>query len=98
MPLYEYRCRRCGSTFEVLQRAGEAPPGKCPECGGPVTKLLSPPAIQFKGGGWYVTDYAKKPAKAADPKPGAEADKPPAGTKGPDKPKPSDKPPAASSD
>lgn len=97
MPIHEYRCRRCGSTFEVLQKAKDGPPGKCPACGGPVTKLISSPAIQFKGDGWYVTDYAKKPAAAAEPKTEGKTGEP-AGTAAADKPKPPDKPPAASSD
>ncbi len=73
MPLYEYRCRSCGVTFEVLQKPGEGPPAKCPACSGPVEKILSPPAIQFKGNGWYVTDYAKK--KAPDEKAPTKAKK-----------------------
>ncbi len=60
MPLYEYKCDACGATFEVIQRFSDPPIDKCRVCGGPVHKLLSAPAIQFKGSGWYVTDYAKK--------------------------------------
>ena len=60
MPLYEYKCDACGATFEVIQRFSDAPIETCRTCGGPVRKLLSAPAIQFKGSGWYVTDYAKK--------------------------------------
>ena len=60
MPLYEYKCDACGATFEVIQRFSDPPVEKCRTCGGPVRKLLSAPAIQFKGSGWYVTDYAKK--------------------------------------
>jgi len=76
MPLYEYRCRRCRSTFEVLQKAGDRPPEKCPACDGPVEKLLSPPAIQFKGNGWYITDYAKKGARPAETAPGSKPETP----------------------
>jgi putative FmdB family regulatory protein len=60
MPLYEYQCDACGHTFEVIQKFSDPPVETCPKCGGPVRKLLSSPAFQFKGTGWYVTDYAKK--------------------------------------
>lgn len=81
MPLYEYQCKKCRETTEVLQKSNDRPLGKCPKCGGCVVKLISSPAIQFKGNGWYVTDYAKKsaaPAKTeAKPKPaGGEPAKP----------------------
>jgi putative FmdB family regulatory protein len=62
MPLYEYRCESCGHTFEVIQRFSDPAVETCPVCGGVVQKVLSPPAIQFKGSGWYITDYAKKNA------------------------------------
>ena len=60
MPLYEYQCKKCGHRFEKIQKFSDKPIKKCPECGGPVEKLLSAAAVQFKGSGWYVTDYAKK--------------------------------------
>ncbi|HEY8536738.1 MAG TPA: FmdB family zinc ribbon protein [Vicinamibacterales bacterium] len=61
MPLYEYRCDACQHQFEVIQKFSDAPVASCPQCGsGPVEKLLSSPAIQFKGTGWYITDYARK--------------------------------------
>lgn len=61
MPLYEYQCDACDCRFEVIQKYSDAPVDVCRECGkGPVHRLLSSPAIQFKGSGWYVTDYAKK--------------------------------------
>src|SRR5262245_16066779 len=61
MPLYEYQCDACGSTFEKIQKFSDPPIEVCPKCGkGPVRKLISSPAIQFKGTGWYITDYAKK--------------------------------------
>ncbi len=64
MPLYEYRCDACGTRFERIQKYSDPPIGECPKCGGTaVTKLLSSPAIQFKGSGWYVTDYAAKSGK-----------------------------------
>lgn len=62
MPLYEYQCGECEHRFEVIQKFSDALASTCPECGGPVTKLASSPAIQFKGTGWYVTDYARKPS------------------------------------
>ncbi len=66
MPLYEYQCKKCGETTEVLQKASDKPLEKCPKCGGAVVKLISPPAIQFKGNGWYITDYAKKSDAASE--------------------------------
>jgi len=60
MPLYEYQCDKCGHRFEKIQKFSDKPIRKCPECGGRVEQLLSPPAVRFKGSGWYVTDYAKK--------------------------------------
>lgn len=59
MPLYEYQCRACGRRHEALQRVGDPDLETCPECGGALKKLLSAPAFQFKGSGWYVTDYAR---------------------------------------
>ena len=60
MPLYEYRCKSCGATFEVRQKFSDAPLSIHPECGGEAERLISVPALQFKGTGWYVTDYARK--------------------------------------
>ena len=60
MPLYEYECNSCGTRNEVIQRVGAPPLGPCEECGGEMVRLLSAPSFQFKGTGWYVTDYAKK--------------------------------------
>ena len=60
MPIYEYKCKKCGFVFEVLQKIKDAPLKDCIKCGGPIKKVLSPPALQFKGNGWYITDYAKK--------------------------------------
>ena len=60
MPLYEYQCKKCGHKFEKIQLFSDKPIKKCPECGGAVEKLISRSAVQFKGSGWYVTDYAKK--------------------------------------
>jgi len=60
MPLYEYECKKCHHRFEKIQKFSDKMVKKCPECGGPVEQLISAPAVQFKGSGWYVTDYAKK--------------------------------------
>ena len=60
MPLYEYQCKKCGHRFEKIRKFSDKPIKKCPECGGSVEQLISSPAVQFKGTGWYVTDYAKK--------------------------------------
>src|SRR5690349_17473807 len=60
MPLYEYQCEECGQRFERIRKFSDPPLDEpCPKCGGPIKKLFSSPAIQFKGKGWYVTDYAK---------------------------------------
>jgi putative FmdB family regulatory protein len=60
MPLYEYECKKCGHRFEKIQLYSAKMVKKCPECGGQVEQMISAPAVQFKGSGWYVTDYAKK--------------------------------------
>lgn len=65
MPLYEYECDGCGHRFERIRKFSDPPLSACPVCGGAVRKLLSSPAIQFKGSGWYVTDYARKPGGEA---------------------------------
>ncbi len=66
MPIYEYECSECGQRTELLQRFGDPPLASCPQCGGAVHKLFSAPAVQFKGSGWYVTDYAGKGKPAAE--------------------------------
>jgi putative FmdB family regulatory protein len=70
MPLYEYKCDACGHHFEKIQKFSDPLVDTCPKCGGVVRKLVSSPAIQFKGSGFYITDYAKKDHVAA-----AKADK-----------------------
>ena len=60
MPLYEYKCDKCGAVFEVMQKFSDAPLMVHDQCGGMVERLISAPALQFKGSGWYVTDYAGK--------------------------------------
>ena len=67
MPLYEYECRKCKHRFEKIQKFSDPPEKKCPKCGGPVEQVLSAPAVQFKGTGWYVTDYAKKSGASSTP-------------------------------
>ena len=65
MPLYEYECDSCGHRFEKIQKFSDALVDTCPKCQKSVHKLMSSPAIQFKGSGWYITDYAKKDSTAA---------------------------------
>lgn len=62
MPLYEYKCRKCGHRFEKIESISASTTKKCPKCGGVAERMLAAPAIQFKGSGWYVTDYAGKNA------------------------------------
>ena len=62
MPLYEYQCTKCGERTEIIQKMSDPPYSHCPKCGGDMKKLLSSPAIQFKGSGFYKTDYASKPS------------------------------------
>src|SRR6267142_2632651 len=110
MPLYEDECEACGHRFEKIQKFSDAPVDECPKCGAKkVHKLVSSPAIQFKGSGWYITDYAKKGMTAADgskvgePKSEEKADKGEKGEKSPapaskdDKPSSKDAKPATAS-
>lgn len=62
MPLYTYRCEKCGLRFDRMQSFSAGPLTRCPECGGHVRRLIQPAGIVFKGSGWYVTDSKKKPA------------------------------------
>lgn len=64
MPIYEYECRKCKAHTEAFQKVTDKPLTKCPKCGGRLEKRISAPAIQFKGSGWYVTDYAGKATKS----------------------------------
>ncbi len=77
MPLYEYKCQKCASVFEVIQKISDSPLTECPACGGMLKKVISAPAIQFKGSGFYITDYAKKniPRKEARPEKKQKSDK-----------------------
>ncbi len=65
MPNYEYLCNNCGHRFEQIRKFSDKQLRKCPECGGVIEQVISAPAVQFKGSGWYVTDYAKKGAGSA---------------------------------
>ena len=65
MPLYEYECKKCHHRFEKIQKFSDPHTKKCPECGGVIEQLISAPTVQFKGSGWYVTDYAKKSGTSA---------------------------------
>ena len=71
MPLYEYQCKKCHHRFEKIQKFSDPHVKKCPDCGGPVEQVISAPAVQFKGSGWYVTDYAKKTSGGDSEKPAA---------------------------
>ena len=81
MPLYEYQCQSCGEKTEVIQKFSDPLLKECKSCGGELEKLLSAPAIQFKGKGWYVTDYGRKDQKSS------EESKEESKDKGKDKPK-----------
>jgi putative FmdB family regulatory protein len=67
VPLYEYECDEHGHRFEVIQKFSDPPIEVCPTCGGHVHKLISSPAFQFKGSGWYITDYARKDSGGGKP-------------------------------
>jgi putative FmdB family regulatory protein len=69
LPLYEYRCRKCGAEFEKIRKFSDPLLTKCEKCGGELEQLLSSPAIRFKGSGFYITDYAKKSSDGAEKKP-----------------------------
>jgi putative FmdB family regulatory protein len=76
MPIYEYQCQQCGTRSEALQKTADAPLTTCAACGGELKRLISSPAVQFKGSGWYVTDYARRSGGAdkAGPKPEGKSD------------------------
>jgi len=74
LPLYEYQCKKCKHKFEKIQKFSDPPVRKCPECGGPVEKVMHAPNVQFKGTGWYVTDYGGKD-KSEKSKPEGISDK-----------------------
>jgi putative FmdB family regulatory protein len=74
MPIYEYECQKCQARQEVYQRVTDKPPKKCSKCGGKLERMISAPAIQFKGSGWYVTDYAGDSRKASEKSEKAESE------------------------
>lgn len=74
MPLYEYQCKKCHSLMERIQRFSDPPLTVCPHCGGELEQLISAPAVQFKGSGWYVTDYAGKSSKGGSGSNGTASD------------------------
>ena len=101
MPLYEYQCAKCGRRTEKIESVSGPHLKKCPHCGGKVERLVTAPAIQFKGSGWYVTDYAGKSAAkegGSDDKSGTESKeataKDPAAKEGPAKESSKEKKPA----
>jgi putative FmdB family regulatory protein len=66
VPTYEYTCRDCGHTFDVVQKMTDEALTVCPECGGPLRKVFAVPAISFKGSGFYATDHGKKAKRSAE--------------------------------
>lgn len=74
MPLYEYECTKCGQRIERIQKFSDPPLTTCEKCGGRLERLLSSPAIQFKGSGWYVTDYASKSTSSTESKAASSSD------------------------
>lgn len=68
MPLFEYECQKCGQRTERIEKVAGPALQKCPKCGGKVERLISAPAIQFKGSGWYVTDYGKSSSSGSSSK------------------------------
>ena len=74
MPLYEYQCQKCSHRFERIQKFSDPPVKKCPECGGKVEQMISAPAVQFKGSGWYVTDYAKRSGSSSGSESGGKSE------------------------
>ena len=82
MPIYEFRCKKCNAHIEVFQKLSDKPPTRCQKCGGRLEKQFSRSAVQFKGEGWYVTDYARKGSVAekvdkelSSPEPGSTSEK-----------------------
>ncbi len=86
MPLYEYRCQNCGESFEVMQKFSDEPLSVHEKCGGKVERLLSAPALQFKGSGWYITDYARNSNTSAKNGESKKSDAPASTTSGSDSP------------
>ncbi len=80
MPIYEYQCRKCSAHVEILQKITDKPLTKCRKCGGRLEKQWSPTSFQFKGTGWYVTDYAGKKADAVEEKKSTSSEAAPTGS------------------
>ena len=74
MPLFEYKCENCGTVFEKIEKHSASSTKKCPKCGAKAQRQLGAPAIQFKGSGWYVTDYGGKGSGSAGAKEAASSD------------------------
>jgi putative FmdB family regulatory protein len=74
MPIYEYQCQQCKERHEIIQRFSDAPLTHCPHCGGEMKKLISSPAIQFKGSGFYKTDYASSGSRSSESSSSAKAE------------------------
>ena len=74
MPIYEFRCQKCNDQIEVFQKLSDKPPSRCRKCGGRMEKQFSRTSVQFKGEGWYVTDYAGKKSAGSDSAPAAKSD------------------------
>jgi putative FmdB family regulatory protein len=98
MPLYEYQCKKCKHRFEKIQSFSAPHVKKCPKCGGPVEQVISAPAVQFKGSGWYVTDYAKNKSASSGNGDSAGKDAAKTETKTEEKSKSEDKPKAEKSE
>jgi putative FmdB family regulatory protein len=81
MPLYEYECKKCHHRFERIQKYSDRHMKKCPDCGGTVELVVSAPAVQFKGSGWYVNDYAKKSSATSSSSNGESGSKAESGAK-----------------
>ncbi|OHE55382.1 MAG: FmdB family transcriptional regulator [Thermodesulfovibrio sp. RBG_19FT_COMBO_42_12] len=74
MPIYEYRCSKCGYSFDVIQKVNDPPITTCTKCSGPINKVISSAGLVFKGSGWYITDYSSK-GKREEKSPGKKEDK-----------------------
>jgi putative FmdB family regulatory protein len=76
MPIYEYQCNSCAERHEIIQNISDAPLTHCPKCGGEMRKLISSPAIQFKGSGFYKTDYASTSSSSSGPSSSSKSSEP----------------------
>jgi putative FmdB family regulatory protein len=69
VPIYEYKCNKCGHRFDIMQKVNDPPITTCPKCSGLTSKVISPSGLMFKGSGWYVTDYSSKGKNSVEAKP-----------------------------